>query len=78
MKNKTVKSLSILLSVCMLGTSSAGAAEFSSGPAAVEEIPAQTESPDADTQSAEIQSVQGDSIDLAGNLTDQNSTEKSE
>ena len=29
MKNKTVKSLSILLSVCMLGTSSAGAAEFS-------------------------------------------------
>ena len=78
MKNKTVKSLSILLSVCMLGTSSAGAAEFSSGPAAVEEIPAQTESPDADTQSAEIQSVQGDSSDSAEALTDQDETEKSE
>ena len=43
MKNKTVKSLSIILSVCMLGTSSVSAAEFSSGPAAVEEAPVQKE-----------------------------------
>ena len=43
MKNKTVKSLSIILSVCMLGTSSASAAEFSSGPASVEEVPVQEE-----------------------------------
>ena len=43
MKNKTVKSLSIILSVCMLGTSSASAAEFSSGLASVEEVPVQEE-----------------------------------
>ena len=66
MKNKTVKSLSILLSVCMLGTSSVSAAEFSSGPDAIETVPAQTEIPDTET------------VNPAETLTDQDSTEKSE
>ena len=81
MKNKTVKSLSILLSVCMLGTSSAGAAEFSSGPMAVEEVPAQNEIPNTETSdaaNADTQSGQEDSSDQSEVLTDQDSTEKSE
>ena len=81
MKNKTVKSLSILLSVCMLGTSSAGAAEFSSGPMAVEEVPAQNEIPNTETSdaaNADTQSGQEDSSDQSEALTDQDSTEKSE
>lgn len=81
MKNKTVKSLSILLSVCMLGTSSAGAAEFSSGPMAVEEVPAQNEIPNTETSDAantDTQSGQEDSSDQSEVLTDQDSTEKSE
>lgn len=81
MKNKTVKSLSILLSVCMLGTSSAGAAEFSSEPMAVEEVPAQNEIPNTETSdaaNADTQSGQEDSSDQSEVLTDQDSTEKSE
>ena len=81
MKNKTVKFLSILLSVCMLGTSSAGAAEFSSGPMAVEEVPAQNEIPNTETSdaaNADTQSRQEDSSDQSEALTDQDSTEKSE
>ena len=81
MKNKTVKSLSILLSVCMLGTSSAGAAEFSSGPMAVEEVPVQNEIPNTETSdaaNADTQSGQEDSSDQSEVLTDQDSTEKSE
>ena len=81
MKNKTVKSLSILLSVCMLGTSSAGAAEFSSGPMAVEEVPAQNEITNTETSdaaNADTQSGQEDSSDQSEALTDQDSTEKSE
>ena len=81
MKNKTVKSLSILLSVCMLGTSSAGAAEFSSGPMAVEEVPAQNEilnTETSDAANADTQSGQEDSSDQSEALTDQDSTEKSE
>lgn len=83
MKNNTVKSLSILLSVCMLGTSAVSAAEFSSGPATIETAPAQVEIPDAvnedtDAANTETQNIQEDTIDPAGTLTDQNSTEKSE
>ena len=66
MKNKTVKSLSILLSVCMLGTSSVSAAEFFSGPAAIETAPEQAEIPDTET------------VNPAEALTDQDSTEQSE
>lgn len=70
MKNNTVKSLSILLSVCMLGTSAVSAAEFSSGPATIETAPAQVEIPDAvnedtDAANTETQNIQEDTIDPA-------------
>ena len=39
MKNKVVKCLSIMLSLCMLGSAAAEAAEFSSGVENVAEVP---------------------------------------
>ena len=46
MKNKVVKCLSIMLSLCMLGSSAAEAAEFSSGTENVAEVPGTTEVPE--------------------------------
>ena len=46
MKNKVVKCLSIMLSLCMLGSSAAEAAEFSSGVENVAEVPETTEVPE--------------------------------
>ena len=43
MKNKMVKALSIMMSLCMLGGSGVQAAEFSSGTETVNEVPETSE-----------------------------------
>lgn len=65
MKNKTVKALAMMMTMCMLGNSTAGAEEFSSGPSTAEDAvvseaaAANTESADADQAAATL--TDGDS-----------------
>lgn len=67
MKNKTVKALAMMMTMCILGNSTAGAAEFSSVPSTAEDAVV-SEAAAANTESAEADPA-------ADTLTDGDSSE---